>query len=146
MKKLLFIFVAIFISTLSITAVSAQTSTEAPKPKVEEPKKTDDKKAESPVVGVKWDVLISAPGQDYAGVLKIEKDGAGYKGSVTTELGEAPLGSIKVDGDSFTSTIVVNAQGQNIDGTMSGKVRDGKIAGDLNLSGLGSIPYTGKKP
>ena len=145
MKKLLFIFAAIFISTLSITAVSAQTTTEAPKPKVEEPKKTDDKKVESPV-GVKWDVLISAPGQDYAGVLKIEKVGDVYKGSVTTELGESPLGGIKVDGDSFTSTIVVNAQGQTIDGTMSGKVKDGKITGDMNLSGLGSIPYTGKKP
>lgn len=145
MKKLLFIFAAIFISTLSITTASAQPGTEAPKPKAEEPKKTDDKKAESPVLS-KWDVVISAPGQDYAGVLKIEKTTEGYKGSVTTELGEAPLGSIKVDGDSFTSTIVVNAMGQMIEGTMSGKVKDGKISGDMNLSGLGSILYTGKKP
>ncbi|MEQ1606852.1 MAG: hypothetical protein ABL999_18470 [Pyrinomonadaceae bacterium] len=145
MKKLLLVFAAIMISSFAITTASAQAG-DAAKPKTEEPKKADDKKAESPVVGVKWDVVISAPGQDYAGVLKIDKDGAGFKGSVTTELGEAPLGGIKVDGASFTSTIAVNAQGQIIEGTMSGKVKDGKIAGDLNLSGLGSIPYTGKKP
>ncbi len=144
MKKLLFVFAAIFISTLSITAVSAQTGPEAPKPKAEEPKKEDTKKTDV-LVGVKWDVVISAPGQEYAGVLKIEKSGDTYKGSVTTELGEAPLSGIKVEGDSFTSTIVVNAMGQNIEGTMSGKVKEGKISGDMNLNGLGTIPYTGKK-
>lgn len=144
MRKLLFIFAAIFISTLSFTMASAQGTAGAPKPKAEEPKKDDTKKTESPV-GVKWDVIISAPGQEYAGVLKIEKSGDKYTGSVTTELGEAPLSGIKVDGDSFTSTISVSAQGQSFEGTMSGKVKDGKISGDMNLSGLGSIPYAGKK-
>ena len=143
MKKLLLVFAAIMISSFAITTVSAQTG-DAAKPKTEEPKKTDDKKTESPVLS-KWDVVISAPGQDYAGVLKIEKSGDVFKGSVTTELGESPLANIKVDGDSFTSTISVNAAGQSFEGTMSGKVKDGKITGDLNLSGLGSIPYVGKK-
>ncbi len=145
MKKLLLVFAVIFISTLAITSASAQTP-ETAKPKIEEPKKTGDaKKTESPVLS-KWDVVISAPGQDYAGTLKLEKSGDKFTGSVTTELGEAPLANIKVDGDSFTSTITVNAMGQIIEGTMSGKAKDGKISGDMNLSGLGSIPYTGKKP
>ncbi|MFT3745048.1 MAG: hypothetical protein QM785_12235 [Pyrinomonadaceae bacterium] len=139
MKKLLLVFAAIMISSFAITTVSAQAG-DAAKPKA------DDKKPESAVVGVKWDVVISAPGQDYAGVLKIEKDGAGYKGSVTTELGEAPLTGIKIDGDSFTSAISVNAMGQTIEGTMSGKAKDGKISGEMVLNGLGNIPYTGKKP
>ncbi len=145
MKKLM-IFAAFILVSIFAVSASAQATPEGAKPKADEQKKADEKKTESAVVGVKWDVVISAPGQDYAGVLKIEKTADGYKGSVTTELGEAPLGSIKVDGDSFTSTIVVNAMGQMIEGTMSGKVKEGKIAGDMNLSGLGSIPYTGKKP
>lgn len=145
MKKLLLVFTAIMISSFAITTVSAQTG-DAAKPKAEEPKKADDKKTESSLVGVKWDVVISAPGQDYAGVLKIDKDGTGFKGSVTTELGEAPLTGIKVDGDSFTAAISVNAMGQMIEGTMSGKAKDGKIAGEMVLNGLGNIPYTGKKP
>lgn len=145
MKRLLFIFAAIFISTLSITTASAQPGTEAPKPKAEEPKKTDDKKAESPVLS-KWDVVISAPGQDYAGTLMLEKDGEAYKGFVKTDIGEFPLGNIKIDGDSFTATIVVNAPGLNTDGTVSGSAKEGKITGELVLNGLGPIPYTGKKP
>lgn len=145
MKKLLLVFTAIFISTFSITTASAQTaSTETPK--ADAPKQTEDNKTtESPLLS-KWDVVISAPGQSYTGILKLEKAGDAYTGSVTTELGEAPLGNIKVDGDSFTATIVVNAMGNSINGTMSGKVKDNALAGELVLDGLGSIPYAGKKP
>ena len=140
MKRSSIILSAFIIAIFSVVSASAQDKPAEPaKPKAEDTKK------ESPIAGVKWDVVISAPGQDYAGVLKIEKSGDTYKGSVTTELGEAPLAGIKVDGDSFTSTITVNAQGQVIDGTMSGKEKDGKISGEMNLSGLGSIPFTGKK-
>lgn len=141
MKQAVFLVAVFVIITISAASVSAQ-----PEKPVEPAKpKAEDTKKESPV-GIKWDVVISAPGQDYAGVLKIEKSGDKLVGSVTTELGEAPLSGIKVDGDSFTSTISVSAQGQSFEGTMSGKVKDGKISGEMNLSGLGSIPYTGAKP
>lgn len=138
MKRTSILIFAILVSMLSIISVSAQPGSEPAKPKA------DDAKKESPV-GVKWEVMIAAPGQDYAGILKIERSGDKLTGSITTELGEAPLSGIKVDGDSFTSIISVSAQGQSFEGTMSGKVKDGKITGELILSGLGSIPYTGGK-
>ncbi len=141
MKKLTLSIAFMFIALLAASASAQPKAVDPVKPKADETKKT------ASAVLSKWDVVISAPGQDYAGVLKIEKDGDVYKGSVTTELGEAPLANIKVDGDSFTSNITVHAQGQAIDGTMSGKVKDGKaISGEMNLTGLGTIPYTGKKP
>ena len=140
MKKLSLSFTFVFIALLGISTSAQEKPAEPPKPKTEETKKTDS------TILTKWDVVISAPGQDYAGTLKLEKDGEAFKGSVTTELGEAPLGGIKIDGDSFTATIVVNAQGQTIEGTMSGKAKDGKITGEMVLNGLGSIPYSGKKP
>lgn len=140
MKKLSLSLAFVFIALFGMSTSAQEKPVEAPKPKTEDTKKTDS------AVLTKWDVVISAPGQDYAGTLKLEKDGAAYKGSVLTELGEAPLASIKIDGDSFSATIVVNAQGQVIEGTMSGKAKDGKITGEMVLNGLGSIPYTGKKP
>lgn len=144
MKKISVLLFTVIISMFAIATVSAQPG-ESAKPKGDETKpKADDAKKETPV-GVKWEVVISAPGQDYAGVLRIEKSGDKFTGSLMTELGEAPLANIKVEGEAFSASITVNAMGQTIDGTMSGKVKEGKISGDMNLSGLGTIPYTGKK-
>lgn len=103
------------------------------------------KKEEKSALLATWDVTISAPGIDLPGTFKLEKDGDNYKGAVTTEMGEVPLKNIKITGDSFTSDITANVQGQIMEGTMTGKVTDGKLSGEINLAGLGAIPYTGKK-
>lgn len=93
-----------------------------------------------------WDVTISAPGMELPGTFKLEKDGENFKGAVNTEMGEVPLKNIKIkDDSSFTADITANVQGQTMEGTMNGKVTDGKISGEINLAGLGSIPYSGKK-
>jgi hypothetical protein len=93
-----------------------------------------------------WDVTISAPGMELPGTFKLEKDGENFKGAVNTEMGEVPLKNIKIkDDNSFTADITANVQGQTMEGTMNGKVTDGKISGEINLAGLGSIPYSGKK-
>jgi len=140
MKKQFALTIAFILVALFAVNTSAQEKPAEPaKPKADETKKDS-------ALLTKWDVVISAPGQDYAGTLKLEKTADGFKGSVTTELGEAPLSGIKVDGDSFTGNIVVSAQGTTIEGTISGKAKDGKISGELVLNGLGNIPYTGKKP
>jgi len=141
MKKQFALFAAFIILAFFAVSASAQGKpVEPPKPKIEEPKKT-----ESSLLA-KWAVVISAPDQEYIGTLLLEKSGDGFKGSVTTELGEAPLGNIKIDGDSFSGTILANIQGQSFDGTIAGKLKDGKITGEINLNGIGAIPYTGKKP
>lgn len=138
-KSVLLIFAFAAVLLCGISALAQNEPGGPAKPKVDNDKKES-------AVAAKWDVVISAPGQDYAGTLKIEKSGDAYKGSVTTELGEAPLTNIKVDADSFTASIAVNAQGQTLEGTMNGKVKDDKISGTIELAGVGSIPYSGKKP
>ncbi len=133
MKKLAILGIAfIFMALLSVSA-SAQGATE-------------EKKAETSALIATWDINIAAPGQDLLGTFKLEKDGDNYKGAVNTDLGEAPLKNIKINDDnSFTADITVNVQGQTMEGTMSGKLADEKITGEINLAGLGSIPYAGKK-
>lgn len=140
MKRTL-LFFGLLIAAISVGTASAQEKPAGPS----KPKADDTKKAESAAVA-KWDVVVSAPGQDYNGTLKIEKATEGYKGSLTTEFGEAPFTNLKLDADGFSASISVAAMGQSFDGTISGKVKDGKIGGELNLSGLGSVPFTGKKP
>ena len=93
----------------------------------------------------KWQLIISAPGQDLPGSMVMSKEGNNYKGSVNTPLGEAPLTNIKVDGNQMKANITVNAQGQELSGTISGTLSDGGIKGEVSLPGLPAIPFTGKK-
>jgi hypothetical protein len=143
-----FVFVALF--AMSATAQNktdnsnnkpSDKPTTQPEAKKEEPKKEE----KNPLLD-KWELIISAPGEDLDGTLTLEKDGDNYKGSVMTVLGEAPLKNIKIKDNTFTSDITVNVQGQSIEGTMSGELKEGKLKGDFNLPGIGVVPYTGKKP
>ncbi len=99
---------------------------------------------DSPLIAT-WEISISAPGQELPGTLKLEKDGEGFKGAVNTDMGEAPLKDIKIPDNSFTSGITVNVQGQTMEGTLNGKLEDGKLKGELTLPSFGAISYTGKK-
>lgn len=132
MKKLAIICAVFVVTALVSVSVTAQTKTE--------------EKKESALLAT-WSISIAAPGQELPGTFKLEKDGDNYKGSVTTDLsGESLLKNIKINDDnSFTADITVNVQGQNIEGTMTGKLADDKLSGELNLAGFGAIPYSGKK-
>jgi hypothetical protein len=142
MKRSILLCIAVLFVALSAVAVSAQgNNTDPAKPKGNDPAKD----TVSPLVAT-WNIVIAAPGQDMPGTLKIEKTGDVYKGSVVTDLGEAPLDTVKVDGDSFTAGITVNAQGQTMTGTINGKLKDDKLTGEISLAAVGVIPYTGKKP
>ncbi len=93
----------------------------------------------------KWEIVIAGPGQDILGSLTLEKDGDEFKGAIVTEMGDAPFKNVKVTENSFTADISTFMQGQSFDGTANGKLEDGKLSGIINLSGIGEIPYTGKK-
>ena len=110
----------------------------------QEPKKDDKKEEKSQFVG-KWSVTIAAPGQDLTGTMIINKEGDKYTGSVLTALGEAPLSNIKIDRNKLTADISVNAQGQEMDGTLSGTLEAEALKGDINLPGFPPISYSGKK-
>ena len=106
----------------------------------------DQTNAKDDSIFTKWDIMIAAPGQDMPGTLSLEKDGEEIKGLIVTDMGEVPFKNIKVtDESSFSADISANIQGQVFDGTANGKLEEGKINGFINLSGIGEIPYTGKK-
>lgn len=142
MKKLAILcFVFVFAALFAGSALAQDNSTTPPATKSEEPKKDD----KSPLLA-NWEVTISAPGQEMSATLKLEKDGDNYKGLLMTDLGEAPFKNIKIkDDNTFTADMTANIQGQTFEGTVTGKLTDGKLSGEINLQGIGAIPYAGKK-
>lgn len=140
MNKLVKLFAMLGLALfLSAPAASAQG-----KGTPDAPKKDDKKEEKSAFVG-KWNVNIAAPGQDLTGTMTITKEGDKYSGSVLTALGEAPLSNIKIDGNKLTADISVNAQGQEMEGTISGSIEGESVKGDINLPGFPPITYSGKK-
>lgn len=132
MKKLAILSVTFIFAALFSISSLAQTS-------------TDETKKESPLLA-KWDIIFSALGQEAPGTFKLEKDGDNFKGLVSKGLGDFSLKNIKVkDDNTFTSDVTVNFQGQSFVGTMNGKLDGDKLSGELNLLGLGAIPFAGKK-
>jgi hypothetical protein len=152
MNKFVKIFVAFVFVALFAMSATAQNKTDnsnnkpSDKPATQpEVKKEEPKKEEKNPLLNKWSLIISAPGQDLDGTLTLEKDGDNYMGSVMTVFGEAPLKNIKIKDNTFTADITVNVQGQTMEGTMTGKIEEGKLTGDINLPGFPSVPYSGKK-
>lgn len=134
MKKLAILSVTfIFVALFSVAAAAQDAG------------KSEEKKESALIAS--WDITFSAPGQEVPGTLSLEKDGDDYKGMVSTQLsGDSSLKNVKIkDDNTFTADVSVNVQGQTFEGTMTGKLDGDKISGELNLSGLGAIPYSGKK-
>jgi predicted Zn-dependent peptidase len=93
----------------------------------------------------KWQLSLSAPGQDLPGTLTMSKDGDNYKGAVQTMLGEAPLSNIKIEGNRMTADISVNVQGQTMDGKVTGSIAGNEMKGEVALPSFPPIPFTGKR-
>jgi hypothetical protein len=141
-KKLTLIFVICFVTALCAASASAQSDTTAPPSN-----QPDETEKEASALIDSWEIVINAQGQDLFGKLKIAKDGDEFKGSVVTDMGEAPLKNISIkDDDTFTADITAYVQGQVFEGTVNGKLIDQKLTGEINLAGLGPISYSGKKP
>ncbi len=142
MKKSATLLTAIIFCVLfALSAFAQDNSGTPPATKSEDTKKSDT----NPFL-TDWEVSIAAPGQTLTGKLKIEKDGEIFKGILTTEIGDSMMKNVVIKDNAFTGDISVNAQGQAFEGTISGKVEEDKLSGEINLAGLGAISYTGKKP
>jgi zinc protease len=97
------------------------------------------------VVG-SWALTITAPnGQSMPATLQIKQDGQKLNGSVQTQLGEATLSDINLNGNGFDALLKLNAQGQILEGKVSGSVDTGKMKGEINLQNFPALPFTGTR-
>lgn len=93
-----------------------------------------------------WKLTITTPnGQALPATLSMKQDGSALNGSVQTQLGEATLSEINLNGNDFDAVIKLNAQGQMMEGKVTGSVDTDKMKGEINLQNFPPLPFTGTK-
>lgn len=93
-----------------------------------------------------WKLNITAPsGQILPATLNMKQNGQALSGTVQTQLGEAVLSEIKLNGNNFDAKLKLNASGQIMEGTVSGSVDTDKMKGEINLQNFPQLPFTGTK-
>lgn len=100
--------------------------------------------AQNPLIA-NWQITLSASERDWSGTLNLENGTSGYKGDIMTFMGGNTLRNIVITSNVFSAAVTLQVEGQIKEGTITGKLENGVISGELNLQTLGVYPFTGKK-
>jgi zinc protease len=93
-----------------------------------------------------WSLTITAPnGQTLPATLTMKQEGQGLNGSVQTQLGQATLSEINLNGSSFNANLKLDARGQIMEGKVNGSVETDKMKGEINLQNFPPLPFTGTR-
>ena len=97
------------------------------------------------LVGV-WHLLTEGGdgGGQRKAVLTITKDGEALSGYIKGERGEGPIGTITVDGDSFSFVVEMDVAYGSIDLDYNGTVSDDSIEGTIDTP-LGVLSFRGTR-
>jgi len=93
-----------------------------------------------------WSVELETPlGQNIPATITISREGENFTGRFSSELGEADLGTIKVDNNSFTASTSVEMDGHSVPVQISGSFEGDHAEGLLTLQDSPAIPFSGSK-
>jgi hypothetical protein len=107
-------------------------------------KTTDGSDATDPVGS--WSISLETPlGQTIPATLTIARAGDGFSGKFSSELGDADLGSIAVNDNSFQASTSVEMDGHLVPVEISGSFEGDQAEGMLTLQDSPAIPFTGSK-
>ncbi|HEV2915517.1 MAG TPA: pitrilysin family protein [Pyrinomonadaceae bacterium] len=96
-----------------------------------------------------WTLEIQAPGgQTIPATLTVTQEAGSLKGKVQTQMGDGALSDVTTRGNSFDAKLKFGAQGQTLDGTVTGNTESGdRIKGTITLQvpNLPPLPFTGTR-
>ena len=93
-----------------------------------------------------WTIEIDTPlGQSIPATLTIERAGSGYTGVFHSEMGDAELGAIEVNNNSFRSTTSLEIDGHAVEAELFAQFDGELVGGTLKLQNSEELPFTGTK-
>src|SRR6185503_15111802 len=93
-----------------------------------------------------WTIEVETPlGQNIPATLTITRSESGYSGVIHSEMGDAELGAIEIDNNSFHTTTSLEMDGHAVEAEVSGRFDGEHAEGFLKLQNSPELPFTGSK-
>jgi hypothetical protein len=75
----------------------------------------------------------------------LTREGEGYAAKILSEMGDADLGVVNVNDNSFHATAFLEMDGHSIEAEVSARFHGDQTDGSLKLQNSPSLPFTGSK-
>ena len=93
-----------------------------------------------------WSIELETPlGQNIPATLTILRDGEGFSGTFSSEMGDADLGTIDLNDNSFRASTSLKADGHEVPAELSAMFEGDHAEGSLTLQDSPALPFTGSK-
>jgi imidazolonepropionase-like amidohydrolase len=93
-----------------------------------------------------WQLVVNSPQGDLAVKLVLRRDGNVYSGTFSSQMGEAQLRDISINGNQLRAIAGLNMGGQTIDATITGTIEGDSIRGAVAVAQMGAFDFTGSRP
>jgi hypothetical protein len=93
-----------------------------------------------------WSIQIDTPlGQSIPATLTIERAGAGYTAMIHSEMGDADLGAVEINNNSFSKNTSLEMDGHAVEAEVFARFDGEQVEGSLKLQNSPELPFTGNK-
>lgn len=93
-----------------------------------------------------WSIQVETPlGQSIPATLTLSREGDGYAAKILSEMGNADLGIVNVDDNSFRSTTFLEMDGHSVEAEVFARFHGDQAEGTLRLQNSPALPFTGSK-
>ena len=93
-----------------------------------------------------WSIEIDTPlGQSIPATLTIERAGSGYTAVIHSEMGDANIGAVEINNNSFSKKTSLEMDGQAVEAEVFARFDGEQIEGTLKIQNSPELPFTGSK-
>ena len=93
-----------------------------------------------------WSISVETPlGQSIPATLTMTREGQGFVAQILSDMGNADLGAVDVNDNSFHKTTVLEMDGQSVETEVSARFHGDQTEGSLKLQNSPSLPFTGSR-
>lgn len=93
-----------------------------------------------------WSIDVETPlGQNIPATLTLAREGQGFVAKILSEMGDADLGVVNVNDNSFSTTGFLEMDGNSVEAEVFARFEGDQTEGSLRLENSPSLPFTGSK-